>query len=277
MTKDKGVCSVAGCGKKVRAKGKCIGHYTNELRESKRQAEGAPAKPVPSGDDDLISSIVGGQPIKSPPDVRKDNETTAQTQGEKKPPGLFPPSLWLMVGSLLNKVFKTKAYALDKESAEYLSETFAACMAEQNVKVSPTYAFIAALAMWLGMGTVQLLIERASLKQDKTPEKGGEGVWSNLFSMRRAPTDKKEIECFAEESRMSQVIREVPEETVSGNPEAFTPNQTTALATATKAAPPDLVEVATRPGPKYVDLEKMAENSQKEMERVAEVLKKRTG
>jgi hypothetical protein len=173
-----------------------------EEKEAKKAAKAA-SKDEKSSDDSLIDDIIGGKPIVSPPDKPKGGTKPGEDTptGPQAPLPAFPPSLWMMLGAMLNKVLKTKAYELDKECAQYLSDSMTLMLQEQNVKMSPTYAFIIAIGMWLGLGTVQMMIEKSGdPKTDKTPKVGDVKQW-----FQRNKVDVKTADFVAETPISPQV------------------------------------------------------------------------
>lgn len=225
------ICSVEGCGKpckkavyKSRTGGKdtvsygkvCTAHYKSELVKKKKEGDAKPSPdaPAPSGDDALINDIIGGKPIISPPDKPK-GQKGKEGETEKPPTAqaalpAFPPSLWMMLGNMLNKALKTHAYDLDEASAKYLSDSLTLMLQEQNVKMSPTYAFIIAIGMWLGLGTAQFMLEKSVGKdaKDETPKKGWD-VPQWLNRRREAP---KKIEEYVDQTPLSPQVEMVPAE-----------------------------------------------------------------
>ena len=265
MTDKDRMCSVEGCQKKAKKDGtKCSAHYMSAQRAAKKaKTEPASSEKPASSDDALINDIIGGKPIVSPPD--KPKEAAKDKDGKDKPKEgqaalpAFPPSLWMMLGSLLNKALKTKAYELDDASAKYLSDSLTLMLQEQNVKMSPTYAFVIAIGMWLGLGTVQMMLEKGNdPKNDKTPEQGILGGAKQWFQRNKVtpviadfvaaeqPSPQQEtvmVAMPAEEERLRNLQQPIP------------------VSEPTKV--------------KRIDLKAMEELSRKEMAKVTEELRKK--
>jgi len=272
-------CSVEGCDKTCKkavykrkdgrdtvSYGKtCTAHYAQAKKKEKTEPVGDKSNPNsahPDGDDALINSIIGGQPIVSPPDKPKGQKGKEGEDPSKQPAQqaalpAFPPSLWMMLGNMLNKALKTHAYDLDEASAKYLSDSLTLMLQEQNVKMSPTYAFIIAIGMWLGLGTVQFMLEKSKGPdaKDETPKKGWDvPAWLNR--RREAPKKIKDYVEATPESPQQEMV-EVPAEQAR----LLNLQRPVPLTDPQKIVP--------------IDLEAMEELSRKEMLKVEMELKKK--